>query len=142
MARAFKYNRHDINEVCFANNNISDQQFAELLSEMIDNEKVFNDLQRITYGGNNELGLKTMQVLDHLIREKHASFPLTHLALVNCKSHIRTMEPLFITLDSKENHLHSLIIPKQNLGEEGLKVLCKMIRKHPSTLKTLDISWN
>ena len=85
LARAFKYNQHDINEICFVNNNISDKQFADLLQEMIKNDKVFNDLQRISYGGNNELGLKTMEVLDHIIKNKHASFPLTHLALVNCK---------------------------------------------------------
>ena len=109
---------------------------------MCKNEKVFNDLQRITYGGSNELGLKTLEVLDHVIRHKHAAFPLTHLALVNCKQHIKTLEPLFITLDTKESHLQSLIIPKQNLGDEGFKVLCKMIEKKKSELKTLDISWN
>ena len=65
-----------------------------------------------------------MEVLDYIIREKHPSFPLTHLALVNCKRRVRTIEPLLVTLINKENHLESLIVPHQNFGEEGFKILC------------------
>ena len=91
LGKAFKYNSQDINEICLINNNIVDDQFAELLQELMQNDKVFDDLQRITYGGNNELGMKTMETLDRLINEKHPSFPLTHLTLVECKNHVSTV---------------------------------------------------
>ena len=146
LANSFKYYGHngqDVKEICFFNNNMADKQFADLLTAMIEDEKQYNDLQRISYGGNNELGQHTMTVLDKLITEKHPSFPLTHLALVNCKKRIRTIEPLFKTLESKDNHLESLIIPHQNLGEVGFKVLCELLsQRNQTNLRVLDISWN
>ena len=99
--KAFKYNKTDVNEICLINNNIVDQQFSDLLEELIQNDKVFDDIQRITYGGNNELGKKSMDSLDKLINEKHPSFPLTHLTLVECKNHLSTVEPLLISLESR-----------------------------------------
>ena len=112
LGKAFKYNHHDIKEICLINNNIVDQQFADLLEELMQNEKVFDDLQRITYGGNNELGMKTMQMLDKLINEKHPSFPLTHLTLVECKNHLSTVQPLLLSLETRQSHLQTLVIPQ------------------------------
>ena len=142
LANTFKYMKSDVKEICFANNNMNDKQFADLLTHMTQDPKQFNNLHRITYGSNNELGWLTLEVLDKFLRDKHPNFPLTHLALVNCKRRIRTIEPLLMTLNTKENHLESLIIPQQSFGKEGFGVLCKMISQSPSFLRTLDISWN
>ena len=67
----------DIREICFANNNMSDRQFADLLTHMIQDEKQFNDLTKITYGSNNEFGWRTLEIIDKILRDKHPSFPLT-----------------------------------------------------------------
>ena len=144
LAKVFKYygqSGKDIKEIIFANNSISDKQFAEFLTHIIDNEAQFNNLQKISYGGQNELGQNTINVLDRLIKDKHPSFPLTHLALVNCKRRSR-IEPLFQTLEQRENYISTLILPHQNFGETGFRVLCDMIQKFPTSLRVLDISWN
>ena len=98
LAKTFKHYDKAIKEICFADNNMNDRQFADLLSHIITDEKQYNDLQRITYAGNNELGLKTLEVLDQFIKKKPVSYPLTHISLVNCKLRIRTIEPFFKTL--------------------------------------------
>ena len=56
LANTFKYIEHNVSEICFANNNMSDSQFAELLTAIKDETKQYNNLSRITYGSNNELG--------------------------------------------------------------------------------------
>ena len=97
----FKYIEKDVHEICFANNNMNDDQFAEILTAIIEEEKQYNNLERITYGSNNELGYNSVEMLDQFIGEKNPQFPLTHLALVNCKKRIATIEPLLITLQEK-----------------------------------------
>ena len=98
LAKAFRYYEKDVKEICFSNNNMNDKQFADLLSRIITDEKQYNDLQRITSAGNNDLGQKTLEVLDYFIKNKNPSYPLTHISLVNCKLRIRTIQPLFMTL--------------------------------------------
>ena len=44
LSKVFKYIEQDVKEICFANNNFTDAQFASLLSHMIADEKQFNDL--------------------------------------------------------------------------------------------------
>ena len=112
-----------------------------MLTEIISDEKVLYDLQKITYGKNNELGPKTLDVFMKLVAEKRGENPLTQLALVGCKSRLSTISPLLTMLNTVENQLQTLLIPKLNLGEDGFAAICEMVRKNGS-LRNLDISWN
>ena len=44
-------------------------------------------------------------------------------------------------LNTVENQLQTLLIPKLNLGEDGFTAICAMINKN-AQLRNLDISWN
>ena len=70
LSKTFKYIKKDIKEICFANNNMTDKQFADILDAIVSNEKQHNTLQKITYGTNNELGTKTLKSLENLILNK------------------------------------------------------------------------
>ena len=117
-------------EVCFADNSMHDQQFADMLKEIISDERVANNLRKITYGKNNELGPRTLEVFMKLLSEKRASHPLTQLALVGCKSRLSTISPLLTLLNSVENQLQTLLIPKLALGEDGFAAICAMVKKN------------
>ena len=57
-------------EVCFSNNNLYDEDFSALLEKMITDEKTLQNLSRITYGKNNELGPKTLDIFQKLLLRK------------------------------------------------------------------------
>ena len=61
-----------------------DSQFAEMLAEIMSDGRVANNLQKITYGKDNEFGPRTLAVLTKLVAEKDGAHPLTQLALVGC----------------------------------------------------------
>ena len=111
LSKSIHHIKAEIQEICFANNNLSDKQFADLLDHIQLDSRLYNNLKRITYGSNNEFGHKTLASLDRFFKNKKAQFPLTHLALVNCKQRIRTVDPLLKTISSTENRLETLIIP-------------------------------
>lgn len=48
-----------------------------MLNEIISDDKVVHNLQRITYGKNNELGPRTLDVFMRLVAEKKGENPLT-----------------------------------------------------------------
>ena len=95
----------EVKELCFSNNNLHDQQFADMLREIISDEKAVDNLEKITYGKNNELGPKTLDVFMKLFAEKRGETPLTQLALVGCKSRLSTISPLLTMLNTVENQL-------------------------------------
>ena len=97
--------REAVSELCFSNNNLHDQQFADMLTEIISDKQVADNLQKITYGKNNELGPKTLDVFMKLVAEKSRETPLTQLALVGCKSRLSTISPLLTMLNTVENQL-------------------------------------
>ena len=92
-----------VKELCFANNNLHDWQFADMLEEIISDKKVLHKLRSITYGKNNELGPKTLRIVMKLLAEKQGEKPMTHLALVGCKSRLSTISPLLKMLNTAEN---------------------------------------
>ena len=142
LGNTFKYMKREINELCFSNNNLKDKQFADLLAKLVSVPAQFDSLQRITYANSNELGPLTLAVLHRILDEKSSQFPLTHLALANCKLRLGSILPLLSTLNAIPNVLQTLIIPQQNFGYEGVGALCQLIAAQPSFLKVLDISWN
>ena len=80
-----------------------------------------------------------MEPLVELAEKKRGG--LIQLALVGCKSRVSTMAPLLRELNQGENKLQSLLIPRQNLGDDGFEVICDMLR-NSNQLRNLDISWN
>ena len=50
---------------------MNDDQFAEILTAIINEEKQYNNLERITYGNNNELGYNSVEILEQFIDEKN-----------------------------------------------------------------------
>ena len=69
---------------------------------IMSDDKLFNDVQKINYA-YNDLGAQTVEVLQQMLRNKHISFPLTHLSLVGVKLRVSTIDPLLKTLTTKEN---------------------------------------
>ena len=51
------------------------------------------------------------------------------------------MAPILSAINLGDNKLQSLLIPKQNLGDDGFEAICDMLRRS-NDLRNLDISWN
>ena len=93
----------DMKEICFANNALTDKQFAKLLTGIMEDKKLYMNLQKITYF-NNEFGLQSIEVLTKLFLNKNARYPITQISLVDVKKCV-TIEPLLKALISKDNYL-------------------------------------
>ena len=62
LGESLKYIQKDFKEICFADNGLSDKQFASLLAHIMTEEKLYNDLQKINYA-HNELGPYAVEAL-------------------------------------------------------------------------------
>ena len=102
LGHAFKYMEHPIKEICFSNNNMTDEAFAKVINIFQETAKLNYDIQKITYANNNDLGVKTLQALNDLIKDKFESYPITHITLVNCKLRASAIQPLMQTLQSEK----------------------------------------
>ena len=131
----------DVKEVCFSNNKMSDKQFADILTQIIEDGALFRKIQGITYTDNNEVGNRTLAALSRFLTEKDTAFPLRHLNLVKCHCRVSSLLPLLVPLNSKRGQLQSLAIPQVNLGEDCFQSLYEIIKRQ-STLRSLDISRN
>ena len=92
LGKTFKLLDHVVKELYFANNNLSDLQFANMLREIISEQTIADNIDKIIYGKNNELGPETMETLLELVDKKRGG--LTQLAFVGCKSRLSTMAPI------------------------------------------------
>ena len=141
LASILKIMEDTLRELCLSNNNTTDKQFSDLLQLIVADETLREDLQRITYSHNNELGPKSVSSLEQLIRRKSLSSPLTHLYLINCKQRPANFSPIFTSLQFARNQIKTLALPNLQLDDEGFSALCSLINS-PSALTNLDLSWN
>ena len=63
LASILKLMDDSLKELCLSNNNITDRQFSDLLEIIIADEYMQQDLQQITYSNNNELGPRSIYML-------------------------------------------------------------------------------
>ena len=70
LSHAFKFINYPVHEVCFSNNNMTDEAFADFLTTCMNDDKLNLDLKKITYADNNDLGTKTLFALSKLIKNK------------------------------------------------------------------------
>ena len=101
LGESLKYTDKNIREICFANNQFIDKQFAQLLTHIMKDKKLYNDLQKLTYT-DNEFGVESMKVLQEMMLNKHIRYPFTHLSLVDIKRCVN-IDPILKTLGSKDN---------------------------------------
>ena len=100
-----------------------------MFSEITSDYNVVKNLQKVTYGKNNELGPKTLEAFMNFMDKKYEN-PLIQLALVGCKSRLSSISPLLKMIDPVESQLQTLLVPRINLGDEGISVIFELIKKN------------
>ena len=78
-------------------------QFASMLKEIISEQRVADNIEKIIYGKNNEIGPESMETLIQLVENKRGS--LNMLALVGCKTRLSTLAPILQAISYRDNRL-------------------------------------
>ena len=56
LCNTFRCMFNSLKEICFSNNNLGDKPFADIINQMCSDEDLLEELARISYSNNNELG--------------------------------------------------------------------------------------